>query len=80
MFFIYFFRKEKINRIVFVTFFMPPQTKKVAEEYLLYDTVGVIGAVGGTLGLCIGFSMFGAELSKIIHLNIFVIFILILKF
>ena len=29
---------------------------KVNEEYLIYDTVGVIGVVGGTLGLFIGFS------------------------
>ena len=38
---------------------MPPETKKVAVEYLLYDLIGVIGAVGGTMGLFIGFSMFG---------------------
>ena len=29
---------------------------EVNEEYLLYDITGVIGAVGGTLGLFIGFS------------------------
>ena len=26
------------------------------EEYLLFDLISMIGAVGGTLGLCIGFS------------------------
>ena len=29
---------------------------QVHEEYLLYDITGVIGSVGGTLGLFIGFS------------------------
>ena len=52
-------RKTKRNRIDVTTYFMPPETKKVAVEYLLYDLIGVIGAVGGTMGLFIGFSMFG---------------------
>ena len=52
-------RKIKRNRIDITTYFMPPETKKVAVEYLLYDLIGVIGAVGGTMGLFIGFSMFG---------------------
>ena len=28
----------------------------VQEEYLVYDSTGFIGSVGGTLGLFIGFS------------------------
>ena len=31
----------------------------VHEEYLIYNTMGMIGSVGGTLGLFIGFSMTG---------------------
>ena len=27
------------------------------EEYLIYDLVAMIGAIGGTLGLCIGISL-----------------------
>ena len=49
----------KRNRIDFISYFLPPERKKIAEEYLLYDVIGVIGAVGGTMGLCIGFSIFG---------------------
>ena len=49
----------KRNRIDFISYFLPPERKKIAEEYLLYDIIGVIGAVGGTMGLCIGFSIFG---------------------
>ena len=28
----------------------------VHEEYLIFDSVAMIGSIGGTLGLCIGFS------------------------
>ena len=35
-----------------------PKTVSVDEEYLIYDLVAMIGAIGGTLGLCIGFSFF----------------------
>ena len=31
----------------------------VYEEYLIYDTISMIGSVGGTLGMFIGFSMTG---------------------
>ena len=31
----------------------------VHEEYVIYDAVNMIGSVGGTLGLCIGFSFTG---------------------
>ena len=31
----------------------------VNEEYLIYDTTSMIGSVGGTLGMCIGFSFTG---------------------
>ena len=39
--------------------FMPPQLKTVYKEYLIFDMVGMIGSVGGTLGMCIGFSFSG---------------------
>ena len=35
--------------------FDPPRTN-VREEYLIYDFVAMISAIGGTMGLCIGFS------------------------
>ena len=31
----------------------------VYEEYLVYDAIDMIGSVGGTLGMFIGFSMTG---------------------
>ena len=44
------------------------------EEYLIYDIISVIGAVGGTLGMCIGFSFTGliSSLIKILE-NIIII-------
>ena len=31
----------------------------IFDEYLIYDTMGMIGSVGGTFGMFIGFSMTG---------------------
>ena len=28
------------------------------KEYLVYDAIGMFGSIGGSLGLCIGFSIF----------------------
>ena len=30
----------------------------VSKEYLIYDFIGMIGSVGGTIGMFIGFSFF----------------------
>ena len=38
-----------------VEFSNPPKVT-VKEEYLLFDMVSMISAIGGTMGLCIGFS------------------------
>ena len=40
-------------------YFLPPQTATVHEEYLIYDFAGILGTIGGTLGMCIGFSFVG---------------------
>ena len=40
----------------FMYSFSPPITTIVNEEYLIYDVFGLIGSVGGTLGMCVGFS------------------------
>ena len=36
--------------------FAYPRSVKVYEEYLIYDTIGMIGYIGGTLGMFLGFS------------------------
>ena len=36
--------------------FAVPEYVTTYEEYLIYDVIGMIGSVGGTLGMFIGFS------------------------
>ena len=43
----------------FTYYFGNPAKVIVQEEYLVYDFVTMIGSIGGTLGLCIGFSFSG---------------------
>ena len=39
--------------------FAPPFLTSVQQEYFIFDITGMIGSVGGTLGMCIGFSFSG---------------------
>ena len=54
------FKKENVYTSLFVksnvNLAFQTKTQQVHEEYLLYDETGVIGSIGGTLGLFIGFS------------------------
>ena len=50
---------EGSNRAVLEYQFAPPMMTNVQQEYLIFDLVGMIGSVGGTLGMCIGFSFSG---------------------
>ena len=47
----------------------------VYEEYLIYDAISMVGSVGGTLGMCIGFSFTGiiSFLINILQQGIFII-------
>ena len=38
---------------------------KVSEEYPIYDLSGMLGSIGGSLGICVGFSIFDV-LSRIV--------------
>ena len=38
--------------------YKPPATVTIHEEYLIIDFYGMVGVVGGTLGLFVGFSFF----------------------
>ena len=35
------------------------ETKNIFEEILVFDDVGLVGALGGSLGLFVGFSFLG---------------------
>ena len=47
------------NTFIAIFDFFPPYKVIVSEEYLIYDFIGLVGSVGGTLGLFIGFSFYG---------------------
>ena len=46
------YKKGAIYRIYF------SMNMTVLKEYLVYDFVAMLGAVGGTLGFCVGFSLY----------------------
>ena len=48
--------KGKMAR--YLLLFSNPPKVIVQEEYLIYDGIALISAVGGTMGLCIGFSFY----------------------
>lgn len=54
------FNKDGIG---FAYFYKPPEAKKIEEEYLLYDLVAVISAVGGSL--CLAKDINGKRLTCI---------------
>ena len=47
--------------------FQYPEVTKVYEEYLIYDFNGMLGSIGGTLGLFVGFS-FSSAIELFINL------------
>ena len=61
------------NRNVTFAFKISNSKMKVEEEYLVQDFVGMLGSIGGTLGLFVGFSFLGG-ISSILHYlkNLFV--------
>ena len=49
--------QEKSDTMAFRYSYSAPEMITIHEEYLLYDNVGLISAIGGTLGIFIGFSI-----------------------
>ena len=71
--------KLRVNNItVAFGYFFSSNSTTVYEEYLIYDVISAIGSVGGTLGMCIGFSFTGL-ISYIIHLIQYRIMIIRIK-
>ena len=46
------------NTIALGHYFRPPYETNVLDEYVLFDFLGLVSSVGGTLGIFIGFSIF----------------------
>ena len=49
-------RKDNGTEFVFLYRFNDEKPVTIYEEYFVYDEIGLISSIGGTLGLCIGFS------------------------
>ena len=47
--------------------FSSPEKVKVFEEYLIHDTIEIIGIVGGMLGLFFGFDFYRAFVFVVNH-------------
>ena len=57
--------QQSNNTIIIYLRFQIPEVITIYEEYLIYDFNGMLGSIGGTLGLFVGFSF-----SSIIQLFI----------
>ena len=55
---------HNLNEAEFEIAFTKPPKVFEREEYLIYDMMTMIGALGGTLGLCVGFSF--TDVAKLI--------------
>ena len=51
--------KENINKTMLYAMYASPKVK-IEEEYMLMGTIAMISATGGSLGLFLGFSCYGA--------------------
>ena len=59
------------RRNIFIKYSLQNDKMKVEEEFLLHDFVDMLGSIGGTLGMCIGFSFVGLSSFLLNHLQIF---------
>ena len=50
-------------RDTLIYFWFASNETQIYQEYKIFDTIGLIGSVGGSLGLFIGFSFHGALIS-----------------
>ena len=47
----------------------------IHEEYLIYDFVGMLGSIGGTLGMCIGFSFVSLSSVLLFYLQMLIVYL-----
>ena len=65
----------KNSTLTFSVRFASPYMMTFSEEYLIYNVLGMVGSVGGTLGLFLGFSFYDTivKLTTLIRKNILTI-------
>ena len=47
----------------------------IHEEYLIYDFIGMLGSIGGTLGMCIGFSFVSLSSVLLFYLQTLIVYL-----
>ena len=68
--------RQSIHTKSIAFYYLPPVSMTVYEEYLIYDFSRMLGSIGGTLGMCIGFSFVGMcsfiliQIQKLINYSI----------
>ena len=75
----YYKKLRNKNITVQLGYSIPSNLKTLREEYLICDAITMVGSVGGTLGMCIGFS-FSGMISFLINLMQNVIVLVKAKF
>ena len=61
-------KKEKLHEYQW-SFMMASSKTQVYQEYVVYDAMGLVGNIGGTLGLFLGFSFRDFILMSIDYLR-----------
>ena len=60
---------ENAKRNVGIDYFIPLINMGIEKEYLIHDFIGMLGSIGGTLGMFIGFSFLGIISSMLKQLQ-----------
>ena len=50
---------QNAKRSVQINYYIPLKDMTIQKEYLIHDFIGMLGSIGGTLGMFIGFSFLG---------------------
>ena len=61
------------KRNIFIRYSIPNTEMIVEEEYLVHDFIGMLGSIGGTLGMFIGFSFVGISSFIMKHLQFLIL-------
>ena len=62
---------ETAKRNLQINYVIPLKVMNIEKEYLIHDFIGMLGSIGGTLGMFIGFSFLGVISSMLEYLQKF---------
>ena len=70
---------ENAKRNVQINYVIPLKVMSIEKEYLINDFIGMLGSIGGTLGMFIGFSFLGVISSMLEYLQKFMDYLFVKK-